>query len=439
MDSSVIRLVKDLKQMFRQTFLSLILIITAYSYASGAELSIPNDLEAAPGSEVLIPMQIDDATGVSGYFIGITFDSNVLTYVPDSATNAGTLTDGIFLTPIVNSNVPGELRFGSAGFSALTSGSGNLFTFRLMVSDTAEEGVLPINFIEGFTNLNDGQIPVTLDAGELTITATVGCSPEFSSPSAGFGSSGGSGVVSLDVIDNCEWTASIDVSWVNLTSPDTGTGDTTLFYQVEANAGVGRSGSIRVGSATHVINQSSGCSISVSEDLTIPSEGVMNESFQVSASDESCSWTITGIPDWITNLDPIESAGTQTVSFDVSENNGPERQVTLSIEDQELVIAQEDGCEFTAPETIMIGDSGASGFTINFVTSNQSCLWEISEEADWITVISQTTGTGSGSITLDIEMNDSFERSAELIIANTTIKIMQDGLPTPYSDIWSIQ
>jgi len=80
-----------------------------------------------------------------------------------------------------------------------------------------------------------------------------------------------------------------------------------------------------------------------------------------------------------------------------------------------------------------------NGFAIYFVASNQSCPWEISEEADWITIISQTTGTGSGSITLDIEMNDSFERSAELIIANTTIKILQDGLPIPYSDIWLAQ
>jgi len=74
--------------MSRQTLLPHILILTTFSLAPGAELSIPNNLEAAPGTEILIPMQIDDAAGVSGYFIGITFDPNVLTYVPDSATNA---------------------------------------------------------------------------------------------------------------------------------------------------------------------------------------------------------------------------------------------------------------------------------------------------------------------------------------------------------------
>jgi len=54
----------------------------------------------------------------------------------------------------------------------------------------------------------------------------------------------------------CEWTASVDVPWITITSGGSGTGNGTITYSVEANVlSASRTGHITVGNAVHTVIQ----------------------------------------------------------------------------------------------------------------------------------------------------------------------------------------
>lgn len=68
--------------------------------------------------------------------------------------------------------------------------------------------------------------------------------------------SGATGSVDVTTILGCAWTAVSNDSWIHVTSGSSGSGDGTVDYTVDANTGVGRSGTITIADHTFTVNQS---------------------------------------------------------------------------------------------------------------------------------------------------------------------------------------
>jgi hypothetical protein len=74
--------------------------------------------------------------------------------------------------------------------------------------------------------------------------------------SAVFGAEGGAGSIDVTADYGCAWTASSDADWIAVASGDSGSGDGTVQYEAEPNAGAARTGAVTVQNRTLVVKQS---------------------------------------------------------------------------------------------------------------------------------------------------------------------------------------
>src|SRR5678809_154682 len=91
-----------------------------------------------------------------------------------------------------------------------------------------------------------------LACGQLAVEAAQ-CSYSLSPTSASIDGSGGPGSFNVTVGNSCNWTATTASSWLHTSS--TGTGNGTVNYTVDPNAGSSRSGSFTVGTQSFTVNQ----------------------------------------------------------------------------------------------------------------------------------------------------------------------------------------
>ncbi|MBL8172362.1 MAG: isopeptide-forming domain-containing fimbrial protein [Acidobacteria bacterium] len=87
--------------------------------------------------------------------------------------------------------------------------------------------------------------------------------------SANYGSSGGTGSVSLTTGILCNWVAVSNDAWVSITAGASGTGNGTINYSVAPNPGNARVGTLTIGGQTFTVNQSGICPVTVNP-ATIP-------------------------------------------------------------------------------------------------------------------------------------------------------------------------
>lgn len=164
-------------KLFVILLLGLFLFTPCLAYAQRT-VSTP-DLTSAAGKSIVIPVNIDDATGVAGADIVLTFDSDLLT--PTGA-RATALSTGFNVTP--NTTVPGQITIAMAKATS-TSGSGALVEVLGKVNDSAaggENSPLTLSNVALYNEAAEEIDSVTED-GTLQVTE----------PSSGGGGGGGGG------------------------------------------------------------------------------------------------------------------------------------------------------------------------------------------------------------------------------------------------------
>ena len=135
------------------------------------------------------------------------------------------------------------------------------------------------------------------------------------------------------------------------------------------------------------------------------------------------NWIITNYPDWVT-ISPTGGTGT-SVTVGVIKNTGFERSA-LAITVTETVtntkyyfnIAQESGYNFSLWPTSLSFNKSASNKQFNIIDDN-GYEWQITNIPDWLSV-NVRTGNSTTLITVSATKNVSVERSANLIIKETT-------------------
>ena len=129
--------------------------MVAYLDETSTRTLYVTDVSAAtPGAEVQVPLRIDNATRVLGYYVDLTFDDSHLEYV---RAEKGGLTGDNWVEPVVNAG-DGRLRLAAAGAQD-RSGSGDLAVLTFRVRTSAPEDTVT-EFSVSEAKLNGGAIPV---------------------------------------------------------------------------------------------------------------------------------------------------------------------------------------------------------------------------------------------------------------------------------------
>jgi hypothetical protein len=137
---------------------------------------------------------------------------------------------------------------------------------------TAQSNVTWITITSGSSGSGNGSVNVSIAAnsgptrtGTVTIAGqTVNfnqagsgatCSYSISPTSGAMGAGGGQGSVSVMAGAGCNWTATSNASWLTITAGGSGSGNATVSYQVAANSGAARTGTLTIAGQTFTLNQ----------------------------------------------------------------------------------------------------------------------------------------------------------------------------------------
>jgi hypothetical protein len=127
--------------------------------------------------------------------------------------------------------------------------------------------------------------------------------------------------------------------------------------------------------------------------------------------------------------------GSGTVTLSVDANSGAARSGTATVAGQVVTVnqlnASQEPCSFAIKPASF--NAAASGGSIDVaVTTAAGCAWTVSGLPSWITATS-AGGTGSGTLTLNVQANTSSARTTSLKIAGQTFTVSQAAAPCTYT------
>lgn len=258
------------------------------------------------------------------------------------------------------------------------------------------------------------------------------CSFTLSPTSASFGSSGGAGNVALTTQTGCNWTAVSNAAFLSVTGGASGTGSGTITYEVAANSGAARSGTLSIADQLFSVSQagSAVCTFSITPSTVSIGGGGGSGSVTVTAG-AGCGWTAVSNVPWIVVTAGGSGSGNGTVGYQVMANPGAARTGTLTIAGRTFKVNQAGGstCTFSiSPGSTSVPAAGASG-TVS-VTTAGGCAWTAVSNVGWVTVTAGSTGSGNGTVGYQVAANSGSARSGALTIAGKTFTVSQSGVGT---------
>jgi hypothetical protein len=138
-----------------------------------------------------------------------------------------------------------------------------------------------------------------------------------------------------------------------------------------------------------------------------------------------CGWTASSNVDWITIKSGSAGSGIGAVNYSVDQNEGPARSGTVTIGGQVFSVSQTSGCWFAVDQTRMtFGLDGGSG-TISVSASTGACVWSATSDSDWITIDSEPSGTGDGTVNYTVAPKSRGKRSGNLTVGGQSVTILQ--------------
>jgi hypothetical protein len=223
----------------------------------------------------------------------------------------------------------------------------------------------------------------------------------------------------------CDWTANTSTSWITLSTPS-GTGNGAVSFDVDANTGPSRAGTLTIAGQTVTVTQAGACSFAVSSTSQNSPVNGGPLTTDVTAG-TGCAWTATSNDAWITITGGGTGSGNGTVAYTVGANTGTAgRTGTLLIAGQIVTIAQAGSCSFTV-SPLTHSPSASSALLASTVTTGSGCSWTVSTTASWITISGTSPRTGSGTLWLNISANTSTPRTGTVSVADQTITVNQAG------------
>ena len=197
------------------------------------------------------------------------------------------------------------------------------------------------------SNTTPGQYNLTISAvgGSITRTAPLAvtvlsnCSFSLNSSTASPPAAGGNFNASVITSAGCSWSASSNVNWMSITPPASGTGSGSVTYNVQANTGSSRVGTLTIAGQTLTVTQAAGAqSVTLTPTSAKYNWGGGRGTINVFAN---VPWTATSNANWLTITGGSSSAnGNTVVSYSVTINIGSTRTGTITIAGVPFTVTQ---------------------------------------------------------------------------------------------------
>jgi hypothetical protein len=182
-------------------------------------------------------------------------------------------------------------------------------------------------------------------------------------------------------------------------------------------------------SDTNFIIPASGCSYSISPSSSGFGFQQFNGSFNV-ANSTGCAWQAKSNAAWIA-VTQGSGSGNGTVAFTVQANvDGAARSGTISVAGRTHTVTQNSSGTCAYSINPLSDTYGLSGGTGNIaITTSATCKWTASSNVTWVSIISGSSGLGSGSLLYTVTPNNTGStRSGTLNVAGFTFTVTQNAI-----------
>jgi Putative binding domain, N-terminal/Viral BACON domain len=262
----------------------------------------------------------------------------------------------------------------------------------------------------------------------VTSPSTSKCQLTAVADPAAFGAAGGAGTLTVTANRDCQWNAAASGNWIQLGTQSSGQGNATVSFSVTANPDPAqRRGAITLGDQQVAISQDgAGCNFTVFPlNETVSPQGE-RRTIHVTVNSAQCSWSARTETQWLTILEGSQGSGSGQVVYEVQRTTGPSRGGELTVAGQRVIVMQAIGCSLAiGPTSQTVSASGGSG-TINISTA-AGCPWSAQSDAEWISITSARSGTGSGTVTFDVGPWDGPRRTGTLRVGSQAFTVTQNS------------
>ncbi len=317
------------------------------------------------------------------------------------------------------------------------------------------------------------------------------CRYDVSPTSHDVDAGGGEISVRLTTPGGCAWNARSEEAWISTGAPAAGEGSATIRFNVGANPGPARSGTVGMGGVSVRVNQAGSTQPSPvpapspapvpaptpapapapspapapapapaptpapapaptptppPEPAPAPSPepactytvspmrktvGAAGEVLTVSVTSPGrCAWTSASNAGWIRILTGQSGSGNGAVQVAVEPNTGAARTGTITVAAQRVTLEQPAAPAPSCSYSITPSSRSVGPDATDLsvaVRSPDGCAWTAASQAGWITVAEGQSGSGNGSVRLAIAANTGGPRTGTVTIAGQTFTLQQEG------------
>jgi hypothetical protein len=147
-----------------------------------------------------------------------------------------------------------------------------------------------------------------------------------------------------------------------------------------------------------------------------------------------CPWTVLPGDVFISANGPVDRRGDGTVTLNVAANTGAARSGTATIAGRIVTVAQDAAapasCVFSVtPRTVALPVGGGTATFSVTVTQGTGCAWTTEIAGTGLTIRSGASGTGDGTVIVDVAANPGRPRVNGITIAGQFVTISQPENP----------
>ena len=302
------------------------------------------------------------------------------------------------------------------------SSSANWLTVNGATSGT---GSTTINY-QFTSNVGAPARNATLTAGDkiFTLQQANGCAYSFSPQSASIGAAGGNVTFTIETTSVCAWTATTSENWLSVTSPGSGSGNTTVTVAVARNEGPARDGGVYLNGTYFNIRQSGGCTYTAQPgSVAMPASG--GEGQVEITTHAECFWSSSTTASWIVLTSGTNGEGSGVTTYTVQPNTTGAERVGLIVAAGVSVTIRQSGtnCLYDVSPLWSSHSSEAGTGTINVASS---CTFDavVESGAHFITI----TGMTASTITYSLAQNNSATaRAGTIRVSGRAVNVTQNG------------
>jgi len=238
--------------------------------------------------------------------------------------------------------------------------------------------------------------------------------------------------VTVTTTAGCSWTATSNAQFLTVTSGASGNGSGTVGYNVAANSGSARNGTLTIAGHTFTVSQAAptpSCTYSIDPTTVNVAAGAAAGPSVTVTTTAGCAWTATSNAQFLTVTSGASGNGSGTVGYNVAANSGSTRNGTLTIAGQTFTVAQAaptPSCSYAIDPTSVNVAAGAGAGPSVTVTTTAGCTWTATSNAQFLTVTAGASGNGNGTVGYNVAANNSGStRNGTLTIAGRTFTVTQ--------------